>query len=85
MIKPKYIIDIIVALFYGERNQNQAFSDCVIGNFFFEGASRSTVASVVEPFPTLVNKLQLMTNISRTSVLDVAVPLHPSLLLKVLF
>ena len=94
MIKLKYILIDSVTLFYGERNQ--AFS---IGLFFcfvilrliylessiFEGVVRSPATSVMELFPVLVSNFLLITNVARTSVLDVAGALDPFLLLRVLF
>ena len=90
MIKAKFIFIAILRLFYGERNYNQAFSDCVIFCFvilrliflwslIFQSVSRGSATSMMELFSTLVNNFQLITNIVRTSVLNVAWDLDPHL------
>ena len=56
-----------------------------LGSLIFEGVSRSPATPVTEFFLTLTNSLLLITNVARTSVLDVAGDLDPPLLLKVLF
>ena len=66
------------------------FFCCVIlwlifwGSLIFMGVSWSPATSMIELSPTLINKFLLITNVARTSVLDVAGALDPPLLLKVL-
>ena len=56
-----------------------------LGSLFSEGVSRSPAKSVMELLPTLVSKFQLITNVARTSALDVSGALDAPLLLKSLF
>ena len=95
MIKPKYILIDIVALFYGKEIKIRIFLVALffcfiilrlilLGSLIFEGASRSPATSVMELFPTLVNNFLLITNVARTSVLNVAGAINLPLLLKLL-
>ena len=96
MIKPKYILIDIVALFYGKEIKIRLFLVALffcfgilrlvfVGSLIFEGVSRSPATSVMELFPTLVNNFLLITNVARTSVLDVGgEAIDPPLLLKIL-
>ena len=97
MIKPKYILIDIVALFYGKEIKIRLFLVALffcfgilrlvfLGSLIFEGVSRNPATSVMELFPTLVNNFLLITNVARTSVLDVGggEAIDPPLLLKIL-
>ena len=83
VIKPKYILIDIVALFYGKEIKIRLslialffyvaiLRLTLLGSLIFEGVSRSPATSVMELFPNLVNNFSLITNVARTSVLDVA-------------
>ena len=56
-----------------------------LGSLIFKGVSRIPATSMMELFPTLINNFLLITNVVRTSVLDVVRVLDLPLLLKVLF
>ena len=42
-----------------------------LGNLIFKGVSKGPATSMVELFPNLVNNFPLITNVARTSIIDV--------------
>ena len=96
MVKSKCILSDIGALFYWKEIKIRlsliALFFCVVilrlivlGSLILEDVSRSPATSVMELFPTLVNNFLLITNVVRTSVLDVAGAIDLPLLLKISF
>ena len=96
MIKPKYILIDIVALFMEKEIKIRLslivlffcfaiLRSIYLGSLILEGVSRSPATSVMELFSILVNNFLLITDVARTSILDVAGVLDPHLLFKVLF